>query len=437
MRAYDLILKKREGGALTDDELSALLDGYLAGEVPDYQMSAFLMATYFKGMIPDEMGAWTRLMLHSGEVLDLSELEGLKVDKHSTGGVGDKISLPLAPLAAECGVIVPMISGRGLGHTGGTLDKLESIPGFRVGLSLREFRSMLADIGVSMIGQTGEVAPADKRLYALRDVTATVESIPLIASSIMSKKLAEGIDGLVLDVKTGSGAFMKTPERARALASALLSIAESMGKRGRAYLTDMNQPLGAQVGNSLEVIESIETLKGQGPADVAELTLEFAAAMIVLADRSASHAEARSQAAEAIYSGRALERFRRMIELQGGDPRVVDDYERLPLAPEKLQVPAPRGGFVHAIDTQAIGIASMMLGAGRARAEDDIDPGVGLTIRKRIGSEVVEDEPLVAVWYRPDFDPAPVISLIQEAYTISDEAATAPPLIASVLETGG
>ena len=436
MRAYDLILKKRDGGALTDDELSALLDGYLAGEVPDYQMSAFLMATYFKGMVPDEMGAWTRLMLHSGEVLDLSDLEGLKVDKHSTGGVGDKISLPLAPLAAECGVIVPMISGRGLGHTGGTLDKLESIPGFRVGLSIKEFRDMLAELGVSMIGQTGEVAPADKRLYALRDVTATVESIPLIASSIMSKKLAEGIDGLVLDVKTGSGAFMKTPERARELASALLSIAESMGKRGRAYLTDMNQPLGSQVGNSLEVIESIETLKGHGPGDVAELTLEFAAAMIVLADRATSYDEARSQAADAIYSGRALERFRRMIELQGGDPRVVDDYERLPLAPEKRQVPAPRGGFVHAIDTQAIGIASMMLGAGRARAEDDIDPGVGLTIRKRIGSEVVEDEPLVAIWHRPGFDPAPVVARIQEAYTIADQATTAPPLIADVLETG-
>jgi len=435
MRAYDIIRKKRDGGALSPAEMSALLDAYLAGHVPDYQMSAFLMAVFFRGMSAAEISEWTRLMLHSGEVLDLSDIPGVKVDKHSTGGVGDKISLPLAPLAAECGVVVPMISGRGLGHTGGTLDKLESIPGFRVDLDLPRFRRVLADVGVAMIGQTGEIAPADKRLYALRDVTATVDSIPLIASSIMSKKLAEGIDGLVLDVKVGSGAFMKTEPQARALAQALLSIAHGMGKRGRAYLTDMSQPLGAQVGNSLEVVESVETLQGKGPEDVTALTLDFAAAMIELAGLEPDHERAKARAASALYSGRALERFRKLIEAQGGDPRVCDDVMRLPLATSKTPVMAPRAGYVTAVDTESVGVASMMLGAGRQRAEDAVDPAVGLTVRVRLGDRVEAGQPLAVLWHHPGQDTRAAEARLLSSYTLGVEPVPVPRLVLDVLET--
>jgi len=435
MRAYDIIRKKRDGGALGPDEMDAFLEAYLSGHVPDYQMSAFLMAVFFRGMSAAEISEWTRLMLHSGEVLDLSDIPGVKVDKHSTGGVGDKISLPLAPLAAECGVIVPMISGRGLGHTGGTLDKLEAIPGFRVDLDLARFRRVLSDVGVAMIGQTGEIAPADKRLYALRDVTATVDSIPLIASSIMSKKLAEGIDGLVLDVKVGSGAFMKSEEHARALAKALLSIAGGMGKRGRAYLTDMNQPLGEQVGNSLEVAESIETLRGTGPEDVTALTLEFAAAMIVLAGLEQDIDKAKARAASALFSGKALTRFQRLIEAQGGDPRVCDDLSLLPLAATKTPVMAPRAGYVTAVDTESVGVASMMLGAGRQRAEDAVDPAVGLTVRARLGDHVGADQPLAVLWHHAGQDVSKARARLLAAYTIAGDPAPVPKLIRDVLET--
>ena len=442
MRAYDIIKKKRDAQELSPDEMRGFLGAYLEGSVPDYQMSAFLMAVYFNGMGVAELGEWTRLMLHSGEVLDLSAIKahpgsagnGQKIDKHSTGGVGDKISLPLAPLAAACGVIVPMISGRGLGHTGGTLDKLESIPGFNVNLDLDSFKDMLAKIGVSMIGQTAEIAPADKRLYALRDVTATVDSIPLIASSIMSKKLAEGIDGLVLDVKSGSGAFMKNLDDSRALAKALLSIAGSMGKRGYAYVTDMSQPLGAQVGNSLEVAESIETLRGQGPEDVTRLTLEFAAAMIVMAGIDDSLEAGRKRAATALYSGEALQRFQQLIEAQGGDPRVCDDIDRLPLAAKKTQILAPRPGFVAAIDTEGVGIASMMLGAGRTRSEDDVDPAVGLTIRAAIGQELRAGDPLAVCWHHEGQDISAAEAKLLASYTIGYEPVEAPELILDTLE---
>jgi len=434
MRAYDVIRKKRDGLALGPEEMGGFLQGFLDGRVPDYQMSAFLMAVYYKGMSDAEISAWTRLMLYSGEVLDLSDVPGVKVDKHSTGGVGDKISLPLAPLAAACGVVVPMISGRGLGHTGGTLDKLESIPGFRVDLDLDRFEQVLRDLGVCLIGQTGEIAPADKRLYALRDVTATVDSIPLIASSIMSKKLAEGIDGLVLDVKVGSGAFMKKEADARALAHALLSIAAGMGKQGLAYLTDMSQPLGRQIGNALEVAESIETLKGQGPADVTALTLELAAAMIRMAGKAPDSDAARAMAASALHSGAALQRFRQIIEAQGGDPGVCDDLARLPLAARKTQVLAPADGYLHAVDTEAVGVASMMLGAGRERAEDKVDPAVGLTMRARLGDRITEGQPLVAIWHHDGQDVRAVEAKILDALTILPGSAPAPRLILDVLE---
>ena len=435
MRAYDIIRKKRDGGALEPREMAHFLEAYLHHHVPDYQMSAFLMAVFFRGMSAPEISEWTRLMLHSGEVLDLSAIPGTKVDKHSTGGVGDKISLPLAPLAAECGVVVPMISGRGLGHTGGTLDKLEAIPGFRVDLDLARFRRVLSDVGVAMIGQTGEIAPADKRLYALRDVTATVDSIPLIASSIMSKKLAEGIDGLVLDVKVGSGAFMKTLPQARALAEALLSIAGGMGKRGRAYLTDMSQPLGAEVGNSLEVVESILTLQGKGPADVTELTLEFAAAMIVLAGLEPDLHAARARASQALSSGRALERFKTLIEAQGGDPHVCDDVTRLPLAASKTPVVAPRAGYVTAVDTESVGVASMMLGAGRQRAEDAVDPAVGLTVQVRLGDHVEAGQPLAVLWHHAGQDTRAAEARFLSAYSLGDEPIAPSRLILDTLET--
>jgi pyrimidine-nucleoside phosphorylase len=349
--------------------------------------------------------------------------------------VGDKISLPLAPLAAECGVVVPMISGRGLGHTGGTLDKLEAIPGFRVDLDLARFRRVLTDVGVAMIGQTGEIAPADKRLYALRDVTATVDSIPLIASSIMSKKLAEGIDGLVLDVKVGSGAFMKRESDARALAQALLSIAGGMGKRARAYLTDMSQPLGAQVGNALEVVESIETLKGHGPEDVTALTLDFAAAMIVLAGLEPDLDQAKARAASALYSGRALTRFQKLIEAQGGDPRVCDDVTRLPLAAAKTPVLAARAGYVARVDTESVGIASMMLGAGRQRSEDAVDPAVGLTVRARLGDHVDAGQPLAVLWHHPGQDTSKAEARLLAAYELRGDPVEAPRLVRDVLET--
>src|SRR5882672_228588 len=380
MRAVDIILSKRDGRSLSRDEIRFFVDGVTSGTLPDYQASALLMAILLRGMTAEETAWLTDAMVHSGVRVDLSEIPGVKVDKHSTGGVGDKTSLTLAPLAAACGVPVPMMSGRGLGHTGGTLDKLEAIPGFRVNLSLAEMKAALAKVGCAMIGQTAQIAPADKKLYALRDVTGTVESIPLISASIMSKKIAEGIDGLVLDVKTGSGAFMKTEADSRRLAESLVSIGNASGVKTEAVISAMDSPLGRAVGNALEVIECLEVLKGKGPADLIEVSIELTARMLVLGQVARDRVDADRQARLAITSGAGLERFRQIIEIQGGDPKVVDDYERLPHVADRHLVSAARDGYVAAIDAELVGRASVALGAGRDRVEDAIDPAVGIMV---------------------------------------------------------
>src|ERR1700757_5247788 len=370
MRAVDLIRRKRDSGELTREEIEELIAAYTKGDVPDYQMSAWLMAVFLRGMTRPEIAALTEAMLHSGQVLDFSDLLGRKVDKHSTGGVGDKTSLVIAPIVAAGGLKVPMISGRGLGHSGGTLDKLESIPGFNVNLSLADFRRVLQSCGCALIGQTAEIAPADKKIYALRDVTATVESPFLICASIMSKKLAEGIGGLVLDVKTGSGAFMQKEEDAAYLAELMVETGERMGKKMAALLTDMDQPLGLYAGNSLEVVEVLEVLRGGGPKDLVELCHELAAWMFLLGDRVKTVAEGRHLSKQLIASGKALEKFREMVGLQGGDPRSIDDPGRLPKAQRTLDVTSPNAGFVTAIQCEQTGVACVILGGGRERKED-------------------------------------------------------------------
>ncbi|MCA9560229.1 MAG: thymidine phosphorylase [Myxococcales bacterium] len=404
------------------DAIRAVIAAYSRDAVPDYQMAALLMAIYLNGMSPAELAPWTDAMLRSGQVLDLGHIAGVKVDKHSTGGVGDKISLPLAPLVAACGVPVPMVSGRGLGHTGGTLDKLESIPGFRTDQTVERFVELVGTLGLGLIGQTAEIAPADKRLYALRDVTGTVASIPLIASSIMSKKLAEGIDALVLDVKVGTGAFMRTIDDARTLAETMVAIGQKMGKKVVALLTDMNQPLGRTVGNALEVRESIDILRGEGPADTTALTLELARTMLSLGGKDPAEAE------RALKDGRGLERFRQIIEAQGGDPRVVDDPDRLPTATREVVLEAPRDGYVGAIDTTAVGVAGVCLGAGRAKKEDAIDPAVGLTIEARLGDRVAKGQPLVRV-HHADRGVDDALARLRAAYRIDDAPPTVGPLV--------
>jgi pyrimidine-nucleoside phosphorylase/thymidine phosphorylase len=395
-------------------------------------MAAFCMAVFFRGMDEVEVGALTDAMLRSGDVLDLSDVPGAKVDKHSTGGVGDKVSLALAPLAAACGVKVPMISGRGLGHTGGTLDKLEAIPGFRVDLPVETFRALVRDVGACLVGQTARLAPADRKLYALRDVTATVESIPLIAASIMSKKLAEGIDALVLDVKVGSGAFMKTVDDARVLARTLAAIGRGMGKRVSALLTRMDEPLGRAVGNALEVVEVVELLRGGGPPDLREVTVELTAEMLVAGRAAPDLAAARAAVAAAIADGRGLAKLAEIVAAQGGDPAVIHDPSRLPRAAGTYAVPAPAAGFVGAIDTEAIGLAAVALGAGRARVEDPIDPGVGLVVLKKLGDRVDVGEPLCVVHHGPRSEPrAAVVARVAGAYRV---VATAAPPRALVLE---
>ena len=428
MRAVDIIARKRDGGTLTREEIQAFVGAVTDGAWPDYQVSALLMAIVLKGMTAEETADLTEAMVHSGVKVDLSHLPGLKVDKHSTGGVGDKTSLILAPLAAACGVVVPMMSGRALGHTGGTLDKLESIPGFRTSLLLGEFQRMLAEVGCSLIGQTAEIAPADKKLYALRDVTATVESIPLITASIMSKKIAEGIDALVLDVKAGRGAFMKTPETARALAESLVAVGNRSGVRTEALLTTMDVPLGRDVGNALEVIESIETLKGRGPRDLEDLSVRLAARMVVLAGK-ADNVKAEAMVREAIASGAGVEVFRRIVQWQGGDPRVVDDYGRLPTAARRHAVTAPDAGYVADIDAMGIARAAMRLGAGRDRVEDAIDPAVGVRLRAGIGDEVEAGQPIAELHYNDSARLFEAASLAGDAITISNLAVTAPPRV--------
>jgi pyrimidine-nucleoside phosphorylase len=429
MRAVDIILKKRDGGTLSRDEIRFFVSGVTTGELPDYQASALLMAVLLRGMSADETAWLTDAMVHSGLRLDLSDIPGVKVDKHSTGGVGDKTSLVLAPLAAACGVPVPMMSGRGLGHTGGTLDKLESIPGFRVNLSLDEMRVALLRAGCVMIGQTAQIAPADRRLYALRDVTGTVESIPLISASIMSKKIAEGIDALVLDVKTGSGAFMKTESDSRRLAESLVAIGNASGVKSEAVITRMDSPLGRAVGNGLEVVECLEVLKGRGPADLVDLSVELAARMLVLGGVAADRSEAERKVRGAITSGAGLERFRWIIEQQGGDPHVVDDYGRITAAPERDVVRAPRQGFLAGLDAALVGRASVALGAGRDRVEDSIDHAVGIMVVAKTDAQLRAGDPVLELHYRDRARLGAATALASQAIKIEDNQPSIKPLV--------
>ncbi|AKI96952.1 pyrimidine-nucleoside phosphorylase [Kosmotoga pacifica] len=432
MRIYDIILKKRNGYPNTKEELQALIEGYVKGDVPDYQVSAWLMAVYFNHMTAEERSDLTEVMLNSGEKIDLSHLKGVKVDKHSTGGVGDKVTLVLGPIIASLGLTFAKLSGRGLGHTGGTIDKLEAIPGFRTSLEKEEFFSIVNRVGMAVAGQTANVAPADKKLYALRDVTATVDEISLIASSIMSKKLAVGSDIIVLDVKTGSGAFMKTVEDARALAQAMLDIGKRHGRKISAVVSDMNQPLGTMVGNALEVKEAIETLKGNGPADLFELSRVIAERMVLLAG-IADSAEAKSMVHEAVFSGKALKKFAEFVQAQGGDPKVIEEPESvLPKSRYEFEVRCPTEGYVKNIDAQEIGISAMILGAGREKKDDHIDPSVGIKVLKKIGDRVEKGEP-IAVIYANDLDKYErAKERLLEAYEFSSIETLKPKLIYEV-----
>ena len=422
MRAVDLIRKKRDSKELSRAEIDFLVSGYTRGEIPDYQMAAWLMAVWIRGMNRAELTALTEVMLHSGEVLDHSEIPGKKVDKHSTGGVGDKTSLILAPIVAAGGLTVPMISGRGLGHTGGTLDKLEAIPGFNVNLSLTEFRKVLRECGIGLIGQTAEIAPADKKIYALRDVTSTVENVGLICASIMSKKLAEGIDALVLDVKTGTGAFMKKEEDSVQLAEVMVETGKRMGKKVVALITDMNHPLGRMAGHAHEVLESVEVLKGGGPADLRDLSLDLSAWMFFLGEKTKSVEEGRRLAEKMVATGQALEKFRQGIRLQGGDERVVDEPMRLPHARSHTEVVSAAGGYLGIQNCEQLGTALAMLGGGREKKEDKIDHAVGLEFHKRIGDRVEKGEKLVTIHYNNDAKLAEAKSLIASSYVVNESA---------------
>jgi pyrimidine-nucleoside phosphorylase len=437
-RAIDVIRKKRDAGELSRDEIEFLVNAYTRGDIPDYQVSAWLMAVVLRGMTRAETAALTDAMLRSGEVLDLSSLSGTKVDKHSTGGVGDKTSLVLAPLAAAAGVVVPMISGRGLGHTGGTLDKLEAIPGFNVNLPVAQFRRALEVCGCCMIGQTEEIAPADRKLYALRDVTGTVESPYLICASIMSKKLAEGIDALVLDVKTGSGAFMKNEKDAAFLAELMVETGERMGKQVVALITDMDQPLGCMIGNALEVVEVVEILRGEGPEDLRQLCLELAGWMLRLGGVSGTVAEGKKQSEKLIASGKALEKFRQMVELQGGDPRTIDDPKKLPQAQHTMTLSSSKNGYLASLQCEQVGAACVILGGGRERKEDSVDPAVGIVLHKKVGDSVSTGEPLATIYYNAETRAARARQMLEESY----EIACAPvnekrPLIRRVIGKAG
>jgi pyrimidine-nucleoside phosphorylase len=434
MRAQDVIKKKRDGGILTRKEIQWLIEGYINGQIPDYQMSALTMAIYFQGMSTEETVALTECMLHSGIVVDLHTVPGRKVDKHSTGGVGDKISLPLAPAVAAAGVPVPMISGRGLGHTGGTLDKLEAIPGFQVDLPVARYIEILQEIGVCLIGQTADIAPADKKLYALRDVTATIESIPLITGSILSKKLAEGIDAVVFDVKAGSGAFMKTEEQAAELAQSLVVIGSMLGKEVAALITDMSQPLGYAIGNTLEVLESLDVMQGQGPEDVTTLTVELGAYMLMLGRAVVNLEQGRLKIRQVLTDGSALTKFQQLIRLQGGDPAVIADPSKFARAAKQTEVCAERTGYVQAMNGEAVGIASMVLGAGRERLDSKIDHAAGIILQKKTGDAVSKGEPLCILEYNEATRLESAINLIQQAYTIGDTPPQRTPLIRRVIK---
>ncbi len=419
MRTVDLIHRKRDGEELSPEEIAYFVEGYTRNEIPDYQMSAFLMAVYFSGMSDHEVDALTHTMLGSGSTIDLSGIPGVKVDKHSTGGVGDKTSLIAAPIAAAAGVVVPMMSGRALGHTGGTLDKLESIPGFRTDLSIDEFRAQLASLGLAFIGQSADVAPADGKLYSLRDVTATVESIPLIASSIMSKKLAEGIDALVLDVKVGNGAFMKRQVDARRLAQMMVGIGRRSDKRVQALITDMNQPLGFAIGNALEVMEVSQTLQNGGPTDLTRISLELAARMIYLGKIVPSLEEAREVAQQHLLDGSGYRKFKDVISAQGGNPQVLDRFELLPNATGAREILSPRAGYVSAIDAEYVGQASAMIGAGRNTKDDAVDPAVGVILEVKMGNKIDAGGVLCRLYYTNEEHVEEAAQLIEDAFRIS------------------
>ncbi len=434
MRAVDLIRIKRDGGVLDREALNAFVSGVTDGSWPDYQAAALLMAIVLRGMTAEETAALTDAMVRSGVRVDYPDIPGVPVDKHSTGGVGDKTSIILAPLAAACGAPVPMMSGRGLGHTGGTLDKLESIPGFRTGLSLDELRRAVKTIGCALIGQTSEIAPADRRLYALRDVTSTVESIPLISASIMSKKIAEGIGGLVLDVKSGHGAFMKTPEDARRLAASLVSIGEAAGVRTEALLTNMDAPLGRAVGNAVEIVECVETLQGHGPADVEALSVELAARMLIVSGVESDAAKAEARIRRALADGSGLEKLKQIVANQGGDPRAIDDPARMPTTPDRDQILAPRAGYVSALKAELVGRAAVVLGAGRDRLDAVIDPGVGLIVLAPPGTEVAARQPIFEIRHRAGHGLPEARRLLLESVDVADRPPPPPKLILDRLQ---
>src|SRR5580693_5292214 len=433
MRTVDLIHRKRDGEELSTEEIAYVVDGYTNGTIPDYQISAFLMAVFFSGMTDREVSALTGRMLSSGENVDLSAVPGMKVDKHSTGGVGDKTSLIAAPIAAAAGVVVPMVSGRALGHTGGTLDKLESIPGFRTNLTIEEFKAQLQQHGLAFIGQTPEIAPADGKFYALRDATATVESIPLVASSIMSKKLAIGLDALVLDVKVGSGGFMKRQTDARKLAQLMVGIGRRMDKRVQALITDMNQPLGYAVGNALEVMEVSQTLQNAGPADMTRLSLELAARMIFLGKVTATLEEARELAQQKLLDGSGYRKLKEVITAQGGNPQVLDRFELLPNATGAREISSPRAGYISAIDAEYIGQASSMIGAGRDTKEDSIDPAVGVILEVKVGQKVDAGGVLCRLYYTSEERVEEAAQLVEDAFRISSSAPEERELILEVV----
>ena len=442
MNVVELIRRKREGSSLTEEEFRFLIDGYVEGKVPDYQMSAFLMACYFRGMSSEETLTFTKLMLHSGEVIDLSEIPGVKIDKHSTGGVGDKVSLILAPMVAACGVPVPMISGRGLGHTGGTLDKLESIPGFRTDLSISEYKQVIREIGVVMIGQTKEIAPADKKMYALRDVTATVECIPLIAGSIMSKKLAEGIDVLVLDVKTGRGAFMQTHEQALELATTLVGIGNGFGKETIGFITNMNQPLGVAIGNWLEVVESVECLRGavgnnDASSDLMEVTYMLSGTMVYLGQKAKSIEEGIDKCRKTIEDGSAYHKLLDLIHAQGGNIEAIENLEKYPLPKFAMEVKSSEKGFIKEIDSFELGLTSISLGAGREKIDDMIDMKAGILLKKKVGDAVDVGDSLVVFYTDRENVLASARERITKAFTFSSTKPERKPMIFDIVDKNG
>jgi pyrimidine-nucleoside phosphorylase len=429
MRVVDVIAKKRDGGTLSRAEIELFVNGVTCGTLPDYQTSALLMAIVLRGMTIEETSWLTDSIVNSGTRVDLSDIPGIKVGKHSTGGVGDKVSIVLAPLAAACGVVMPKMSGRGLGHTGGTLDKLESIPGYRVDLDVDEFKAVLKEVGTSIIGQTASLVPADKKLYALRDVTATIGSIPLISASVMSKKLAEGSDVVMLDVKCGDGAFMKDEGTARALASTMVAIGTRAGVRTEAFITDMEAPLGRAVGNSLEIVECLDTMQGRGPEDLSQVVKRFATRALVLAGRDSHDASALLRIEQALSSGKAIDTFGRMIERQGGNRRIIDDHSLLPSVAGREQCLAPRDGYVSAVKAGAIGIATTLLGAGRANVGDRVDPAVGVVLHAKPGERVTRGQPLVEIHHRNGRALTEALSICSSAFTITDE----PPMLRPVI----